>query len=108
MGETKMDLATILESGEDWATYATSVAGVYVQKLPASKKLPARLSVNLNPVGSNGQPTKKRGYTVRSLSELVAIREVANQEKIETLLEMVAKANGGVVPTDDEQTIIEI
>lgn len=104
-----MDLKTILDKGEDWATYATSVAGVYVQKLPKTKRLPARLSVNLNPVGSNGMPTKKRGYTIRSMPELVAIREVATNPKIDTLLEMVTKANGGVVqPTDTEQTIIEI
>lgn len=104
-----MDLKTILDEGEDWATYATSVPGVYVQKLPKTKRLPARLSVNLNPVGSNGMPTKKRGYTIRSLAELVSIRQVANSPKIDTLLGMLTDATGGVVqPTDEEQTIIEI
>lgn len=103
-----MDLKTILDKGEDWATYVTSAPGVFVQKLPATKKLSARLSVNINPLGSNGSPSKKRGYTVRSQAEIVALRQTANDERVDKLLAMVAKANGGAVTMLTDQPIIEI
>lgn len=104
-----MDLATILAEGKDWDIFPTSVAGVYVQRLPKTKNLPPRLSVNINPLGSNGMPSKRRGYTIRSVGEIVALRKVANEEKIENLLEMIDKVQGGVVPVaKGETTIIEI
>lgn len=105
-----MDLATILAEGEDWALFPTSVAGLYVQKLPNTKRLPARLAVAINPHGPNGMPTKKRGYILRSEGELVALRKVANEEKIKKLLEMIDDVQGGIVPVAQggTTTIIEI
>jgi len=104
-----MDLTTILAEGKDWDIYPTSVAGVYVQKLPPTKNLPARLAVNINPLGSNGMPSKRRGYTIRSVGDIVALRKVANEERIEKLLGMLEEVQGGVVPVaKGETTIIEI
>lgn len=104
-----MELDKILVDGEDWALFPTSVAGLYVQKLPSTKRLPARLAVAINPLGTNGLPSKKRGYIIRSVGELDALRKVANAE-IEKLLSMLDDVQGGTVPVPQggSITIIEI
>lgn len=105
-----MELDKILVDGEDWALFPTNVAGLYVQKLPKTKRLPARLAIAINPHGSNGLPSKKRGYIIRSKGEIDALRKVANAEEVEKLLRMLDDVQGGVVPVAQGGpiTIIEI
>lgn len=105
----KMDLKTFLAKAQDWDTVPTSIRGAYIQKMPGSKRTEPHLAVNVNPVGSNGQPTKRRGYTIRQTAETTALREVLGHEKFDKLVDMVVKLNGGLpVTAIGEDVLIEI
>ena len=67
-------LVEFLRSGKDWGRLRTSVPGVFVLKLPAYKGSPSRLAIELNPVGEDGLPKKKRGLVLRSKAELEDFR----------------------------------
>lgn len=103
-----MELAQILADGKDWDLFPTSVAGLYVQKMPPTKNLPTRLAVKINPIGPNGMPSKRHGYTIRSAWEIDALRKVANAEEVEKLLGMLEGVSGVPVAPGGATTIIEI
>jgi hypothetical protein len=79
-------LADFLKTGKDWSRLRTSVAGIYVVKLPPYKSAPVRLVVELNPVDETGTPTKRRGLVLRSQSELEEFRKLFGDEKLPKLL----------------------
>lgn len=91
MSEEK--LSEFLKSGKDWSRTRTSVPGVFVLKLPAYKGSPGRLAVELNPVGEDGSPKKKRGLVLRSKAELEDFRELFQYEKLAKLVEMLEAVN---------------
>ena len=59
-------LLQFLKEGKDWERKATSIAGVFLLKMPTFKGRPASLAVEINPVDSSGLTSKKRGVVVRS------------------------------------------
>ena len=63
-------LRDFLKTGKDWARLRTSVEGVFVLKLPAYRRSPTRLAVELNPVDGEGKPKKRRGLILRSSTDL--------------------------------------
>jgi hypothetical protein len=91
MAEDK--LADLLDTGKEWSRLRTSVRGVFVLKLPAYKRSPSRLAVELNPVDRAGNPTKRRGLVLRSMAELVAFNEAYEYDKLSKLLEMLDGVN---------------
>ena len=86
-------IAEFLKTGADWAKLKTSIPGVFVQKLPAYRNQPARLAVEVNPVDEYGNPTKRKGLTVRDVFEYEEFKEILNNEKMENLFEMLANVN---------------
>jgi len=78
-------LRTFLENGDDWERKQTSVAGLSIIKLPKTRTRPASLALELNPVGENGLPMKRKGYMVMSTVELAALRSLVASEKIDSL-----------------------
>lgn len=91
MSEDK--LADFLETGKDWGKLKTTVPGVLVVKLPASRSSPARLAVEINPVDASGNPTKRRGLFIRSIDELESFKEILNEERLSKLLGMLNSVN---------------
>jgi hypothetical protein len=91
MSEEK--LSDFLKTGGDWERLRTSVPGVFIQKLPPYRSAPERLAVEVNPVDSSGNPTKRRGLLVRSLDEFEAFKEILNDEKLPRLFEMLGAVN---------------
>jgi hypothetical protein len=91
MAEDK--LADFLDTSKEWSRLRTSVPGVFVLKLPAYKRSPSRLAVELNPVDRAGNPTKRRGLVLRSMAELVAFNEAYEYDKLSKLLEMLDSVN---------------
>ena len=91
MSEEKLE--EFLRTGGDWERLRTSVPGVFIQKLPPYKSSPERLAVEINPVDSSGNPTKRRGLLIRSLDEFEAFREIIVDEKLPKLLEMLDAVN---------------
>lgn len=85
-----MDLAdtlrTFIEEGQDWERKQTTLKGVTIIRLPATKNRAASLAIDINPVGENGLPMKKKGIMIMNAAELAAFRATFNSEKIDSLL----------------------
>jgi len=86
-------LTDFLKTGKDWSRIRTSVAGVFVLKLPPYRSSPARLVVELNPVDETGNPKKRRGLVLRSSAELEEFKELFREEKLPKLLSMIDSVN---------------
>jgi len=86
-------LSQFLKTGPDWGRMKTSVAGLFILKLPAYRNTPARIAVELNPVDDSGSPTKKRGLVIRSSQDLAEYLSLLQYDKLPQLLVAVDKIN---------------
>jgi hypothetical protein len=93
MALSEEKLTDYLKTGKDWTRIRTSVASVFVMKLPPYRGSPARLVVELNPVDESGTPKKRRGLILRSTSELEEFMELLRDEKLPKLLSMIDSVN---------------
>ncbi len=84
--ELAATLRAFIEEGQDWERKHTSVKGVSIIRLPATKNRPASLAIDFNPVGENGLPMKKKGVMIMSAAELAAFRAAFNNEKVDSLV----------------------
>jgi hypothetical protein len=84
--ELAATLRTFIEEGHDWERKHTSVKGVSIIRLPATKNRPASLAIDFNPVGENGLPMKKKGVMIMNRAELAAFRAAFNNEKVDGLV----------------------
>ena len=91
MSEAKLD--DFLRTGKDWSKLKTSVAGIFVLKLPAYRKSPTRLAVELNPVDNKGHPKKRRGLVLRPNDEFEEFKQLFNNVKMSKLLNMIELVN---------------
>ena len=80
------NLRSFLETGEDWERKNTSLPGVSILRLPATRSRPASLAIEVNPLDGNGRPMKKKGLMLMSREEMVAFAKVFGNEKLGTLL----------------------
>ncbi|MGB9727673.1 MAG: hypothetical protein ACPLZF_04615 [Nitrososphaeria archaeon] len=108
VGMSEDKLASFLKTASDWARLKTSVPGVFVLKLPAYKSNPARLAVELNPVDSSGNPTKKRGLVLRSLDELEEYVKIFQYDKLSTLLKTIDRVNPSAKKVRPGEEVLEI
>jgi len=86
-------LSEFLKDGKDWERKATTMQGVFVLRMPAYKGAPIRLAVELNPVDSEGRPTKKRGIILRSSEELAEYNKILSDGRITNLLKNIDSIN---------------
>jgi hypothetical protein len=84
--ELTQTLKTFIEEGQDWERKNTSVKGVSIIRLPATKNRPASLAIDINPVGENGLPMKKKGIMIMNAAELAAFRAAFTSEKVDSLI----------------------
>jgi len=84
--ELTQTLKTFIEEGQDWERKNTSVKGVSIIRLPATKNRPASLAIDINPVGENGLPMKKKGIMIMNAAELAAFRVAFTNEKVDSLI----------------------
>jgi hypothetical protein len=90
---SEQKLTEFLKTGRDWSRLKTTVPGVFVLKLPAYKGSPSRLAVELNPVGEDGAPKKRRGLVIRSKAELEEYKEIFQYDKLAKLVEILENVN---------------
>lgn len=88
-------LAEFLRTGNDWEKRKTSIPGVFIQKLPPYRSSPARLAIEVNPVDSTGNPTKRRGLLIRFPDEYESFKELLEDEGFPRLLDLLDKVNPG-------------
>ncbi len=79
-------LKAFIEEGGDWERKQTTLAGVSIIRLPATKNRQASLAIDVNPLGENGLPMKKKGIMIMNAAELAAFRAVFNNEKTDSLV----------------------
>ena len=79
-------LKTFIEEGQDWERKPTTVRGVSLIRLPATKNRPASLAIDINPVGANGLPMKKKGIMLMNAAEIAAFRDTINNQKVDSLV----------------------
>jgi hypothetical protein len=97
-------LRKVLQTGRDWQRVSVKGApGVFVVKAPAYRGRPASLIIEVNPLGPDGTPTKRRGLMLRSLSELRQFREIISAKRLEEVLEAVEKVNPKTSGREDEE-----
>jgi hypothetical protein len=103
-------LTNFLKSGKDWSRFRTSIPGVFILKLPAYKRSPTRLAVELNPVDLAGNTKKRRGLVIRSAVELDDFKELFQFEKLSKLLDILDSVNPITkdVPQKKGEDIIEL
>ena len=77
-------LAQFLNEGQSWEKKSTNLPGVSLLKLPAFKKSPSSLAIEVNPINATtGLGTKKRGIIIiRSGSELEQINQLLANPKV--------------------------
>lgn len=83
------NLRAFLDSGEDWERKNTSLQGVSIIKLPATRSRAASLAIEINPLDENGRPMKKKGIMLMSKEEMQAFRKVFGSDKLEVLMNAV-------------------
>ncbi|MEN6442498.1 MAG: hypothetical protein WC342_10590 [Methanoregula sp.] len=79
-------LKTFIEEGQDWERKQTSVKGVSIIRLPATKNRAASLAIDINPIGDAGLPMKKKGIMIMNRAELAAFRTTFSNEKVDALI----------------------
>lgn len=79
-------LKEFIKDGKDWERKNTSVNGVSIIRLPPYKNRAPSLAIDINPVGENGLPMKKKGIMIMNAAELHAFREAFKNEKLDSLL----------------------
>jgi len=84
--DLKDTLKSFIEEGADWERKHTSVKGVSIIRLPATKNRAASLAIDINPIGENGLPMKKKGVMIMNAAELSAFRAVFTSEKLDGLI----------------------
>lgn len=82
-------LTEFLSKGENWERKP----GLFLLKLPALRNRPASIVIEVNPVDTSGSPTKKRGIIIKSNLELVQIRDILTNVKLEQLTKSVEEVN---------------
>ena len=84
--ELTQTLKAFIEEGMDWERKNTSLKGVSIIRLPATKNRAASLAIDINPIGENGLPMKKKGVMIMNASELAAFRAAFTNEKVDGLI----------------------
>ncbi len=87
-------LKKILQTGRDWQRFPIKgTPGVFILKAPAYRGRPASLIVEINPVGPDGAPTKRRGLMLRSVAELEEYRKLLSAERLGEVLKAIENIN---------------
>jgi hypothetical protein len=84
--ELTQTLKTFIEEGQDWERKNTSVKGVSIIRLPATKNRAASLAIDINPISEHGLPMKKKGVMIMNAAELAAFKAVFANEKVDSLI----------------------
>lgn len=92
--ELAESLKEFIKDGQDWERKNTSVKGVAIIRLPQNKNRAASLAIDINPIGENGLPMKKKGIMIMNAAELQAFRETFRSEKLDNLINVLEEVSG--------------
>ena len=77
-------LAQFLREGQNWEKKATNIQGVFLLKLPASKKSTSSIAIEINPTNttSGSANTRKKGIIIRAGLELEQFNQMLSNPKV--------------------------
>lgn len=87
------ELRNFLATGEDWDRRGTSIPGISIVKLPATKSRSSSIAVEINPV-VGGVPTKRRGLAIVSPAELDSTINALSDERTKVLINTIGNVTG--------------
>ena len=93
-GDLEEALRKVLKQGADWQRVPVKgVEGAFILRAPGYRGRPPALMVELNPLGPDGVPKKRRGLILRSVGELEEFRALISAERLVEVLKAVEKVN---------------
>jgi hypothetical protein len=95
-----------MRSGEDWERSGISTPGVFVVKLPGQGSRGPEIALEINPVDSQGQSKKKRGYMIRERADLEELSKILSDPRLARLAEALEAVNPKAVKSNSR--MIEI
>jgi hypothetical protein len=98
-------LVQFLKNAKDWERKATSIAGVFLLKLPSFRGRSASIAIEVNPVDASGSVTKKRGIVVRSSAELDEISRLLTNPKLSEMAKMIDEVNPAEVKSASKGSV---
>ncbi len=100
MPELEEKLLELAINGKDWEKWSTELRGVFLVRPPTRKNQEPSLIVAINPVDESGSPKKKKNYFIRNKKELIELRELMNDQRLEKLLDTLEE----VFPSGKKET----
>ena len=98
------------ETTKDWAKWKIAAyPGLYVVKMPAKNDTPAHAALEINPADQFGNPTKRRGIYIRSVTEMEQVAAVFGVETLPKELATLCEALFGedaVPQTPDADSLV--
>lgn len=85
--EISENLRNFLDTGEDWERKTTTLPGVSIIRLPATRTRAASLAIEVNPLDANGRPMKKKGILLMGREDVTAFAVIFTNNKLMTLVE---------------------
>ena len=86
-------LKKFLETAKVWDRTQTRTPGVFIRKMPSSKRKPSTLALELNLPDSRGKPTKKTGCLIRNEADLIFYREKIPLKVLDDILKALKSVN---------------
>ncbi len=89
-------LALFLREGQNWEKKLTSIQGVSLLKLPASKQNPSSIAIEVNPTNTTTTGstfTRKKGIIIRDCSELEQFNQMLSNPKVVELAKKIEAIN---------------
>ena len=90
-------LAQFLREGQNWEKKATNIQGVFLLKLPASKKSPSSIAIEINPTNTTTTTgstfTRKKGIIIRDGPELEQFNQMVSNPKVVELAKKIEAIN---------------
>lgn len=100
-------LRDFLQKGDDWERKGTSIPGISIIKMPATKTKGASLGIELNPV-VNGATTKRRGLTFLSLDEMESAADALTDARSKIIMQSLVAVTGGKATVNKQSGMIDI
>ena len=90
-------LAQFLREGQNWEKKPTNIQGVFLLKLPASKKSASSIAIEINPTNTTTTAgstfTRKKGIIIRDGSELEQFNQMVSNPKVVELAKKIEAIN---------------
>ena len=93
----KSQLKDHLENAQDWEKMETPIPGVSVVKIPATKSRKARLNLEINPLGADSYPIKRKGLFIGNAEVLLKIAEAVSHDMVYPLVKEMEIVNPKVI-----------